>query len=125
MQRKRVLVVDDEAQLRTVLFRALGKRGHSVTTAATCEEALSLSQTSGLLDLFLIDLRLPDGDGIDLMTRLKVAHPNAKFIILTGFATVDIAVEATQKGAYHFVTKPFNLEENSQRGGSFVFSLPA
>lgn len=111
MQKYRILVVDDETSLRTALFRALDRKGYHVITSGTVKEAYALSQADTPIDLALIDLRLPDGDGIDLMTKIKAHHPNTKFIILTGFASIETAVEATQKGAYHFITKPFNLEE--------------
>ena len=59
----------------------------------------------------LVDLRLPDGDGIELMGQLKAISPDLQVIVFTGHGTIDSAVLATKKGAYHFVTKPFNLEE--------------
>ncbi|RME15992.1 MAG: sigma-54-dependent Fis family transcriptional regulator [Bdellovibrio sp.] len=108
---QRILVVDDETSLRTALFRALDGKGYQVITASNVKEALLLGQTGKKLDLALIDLRLPDGDGIDLMTQLKSYHPHCQVLILTGFGTIELAIKATQKGAAHFVTKPFNLEE--------------
>ncbi|MCB0365200.1 MAG: sigma-54-dependent Fis family transcriptional regulator [Bdellovibrionaceae bacterium] len=111
MQARRILIVDDETSLRTALFRALDRRGYQVITASSCSEAESFSQSDTPLDLALVDLRLPDGDGIELMTKLQMYQPQLQVIILTGFGTIELAVEATQKGAYHFVSKPFNLDE--------------
>ncbi len=111
MNPRRILIVDDEASLRTALFRALDKIGYQVITASSKKEALNLSTLDKAFDLGLIDLRLPDGDGIELMSELKLQHPQMIFIVLTGFATIEVAVTATQKGAYHFITKPFNLDE--------------
>lgn len=111
MQGKRILIVDDEASLRTALFRALDRKGYQVITAASYKEAETISQTDKSLDLGLIDLRLPDGDGIELMTKLKSIHAGMQVIILTGHASIEIAVEATRRGAFHFVTKPCNLDE--------------
>jgi DNA-binding NtrC family response regulator len=111
MQIPRILIVDDEITLRTALFRALDQKGYQVITASCKSEAFRMSQADRPFDIALIDLKLPDGDGLELMTELKSVHPNTTFIILTGFATIEIAVEATRRGAYHFVTKPFNLEE--------------
>lgn len=108
---QRILIVDDEASLRTALFRALDRKGYQVITAATYKEAESISQSDKPLDLALVDLRLPDGDGIELMGKLRTVHPNIQVIILTGHATIETAVEATRKGAFHFVTKPCNLDE--------------
>lgn len=111
MQSLRILIVDDEASLRTALFRALDRKGYQVITAASIKEAETISQSDKALDLALVDLRLPDGDGIELMTKLKSLHPRMQVIILTGHATIETAVEATRKGAFHFVTKPCNLDE--------------
>lgn len=111
MQAKRILIVDDEASLRTALFRALDRRGFQVITAASKKEAETISQSDKPIDLALVDLRLPDGDGIELMTTLKSLQKNIQVIILTGFGSIEVAVEATRRGAFHFVTKPFNLDE--------------
>jgi len=111
MQGKRILIVDDEASLRTALFRALDRKGYQVITSSTYKEAETVSQTDKALDLALVDLRLPDGDGIELMSKLRSMHPNIQVIILTGHASIETAVDATRKGAFHFVTKPCNLDE--------------
>lgn len=111
MQTQRILVVDDETSLRTALFRALDQRGYQVITAGSKQEAFKMCQADRPFDLVLVDLKLPDGDGLELMTELKAVHPSTTFIVLTGFATIEIAVEATRRGAYHFITKPFNLDE--------------
>ena len=111
MQGQRILIVDDEASLRTALFRALDRKGYQVVTSATYKEAETVGQTDKPVDLALVDLRLPDGDGIELMEKLRTFHPNIQVIILTGHASVETAVEATRKGAFHFVTKPCNLDE--------------
>ncbi|MGZ3723320.1 MAG: sigma-54-dependent transcriptional regulator, partial [Bdellovibrionales bacterium] len=100
-----------EASLRTALFRALDRKGYQVITSATYKEAETVSQTDKALDLALVDLRLPDGDGIELMSKLRAMHPNIQVIILTGHASIETAVDATRKGAFHFVTKPCNLDE--------------
>lgn len=111
MQSKRILIVDDEASLRTALFRALDRRGYQVVTSASYKEAETVGQTDKAIDLALVDLRLPDGDGLELMSKLKQVHPNIQVIILTGHASIEVAVDATRKGAFHFVTKPCNLDE--------------
>lgn len=103
--------MDDEASLRTALFRTLDRKGFQVITAATVREAETISQSDKAIDLALVDLRLPDGDGIEFMGKLRLLHPNVQVIILTGHASIETAVEATRKGAFHFVTKPCNLDE--------------
>ena len=110
MQAARILIVDDEAGLRTALFRALDRKGYQVITAASKKEAETISQSEKPIDLALVDLRLPDGDGLELMSHIKNLHRNAQVIILTGFGSIEKAVEATQRGAFHFITKPFNLD---------------
>jgi len=110
-QMPRILVVDDDTSLRTALFRALDRKGFQVITAASMKEALQLGQSERRLDLVLLDLRLPDGDGLDLVTELKAANPSAQFIVMTGFGTIDAAIRATKSGAEHFITKPFELDE--------------
>lgn len=107
----RALVVDDESSLRTALFRILDRQGFQVVTANSKREAEALIAPETPFDLALIDLRLPDGDGLELMTRLRQTHTSCQVIILTGHGTIENAVKATQMGAYHFVTKPFNMEE--------------
>lgn len=111
MRSSRVLIVDDESSLRTALFRILDRKGLSVITANRTDEAKILCQSDQALDLALVDLNLPDGDGIDLMTHLKSVHPDCQVIILTGHGSIESAIRATQKGAFHFITKPFNMDE--------------
>lgn len=111
MQVPRILIVDDDTALRTALFRALDRKGYQVITSASKQEALQLCQSDRSADLVLCDLRLPDGDGIDLMTEVRSLHPKTLFVILTGFGTIDAAVRATKYGAEHFITKPFELNE--------------
>jgi len=111
VQGTRILIVDDEAALRTALFRTLDRKGHQVITSSSAKEAETISQSDKSIDLAILDLRLPDGDGIELMSRLRAIHPNMQVIILTGHASIESAVEATRKGAFHFVTKPCNLDE--------------
>lgn len=111
MQMPRVLIVDDDTSLRTALFRALDRKGFQVITASSMREALQLGQSDRPADLVLVDLRLPDGDGIDLMTELKRHSPRTQFIVLTGFGSIESAIRATKCGAEHFITKPFELDE--------------
>ncbi len=107
----RILIVDDESSLRTALFRVLDRQGFQVITANCKREAEALASTDQALDLAIVDLRLPDGDGIELMQHLKIAHPNIQVVVMTGHGSIELAVKATQHGAFHFVTKPFNMEE--------------
>lgn len=107
----RILVLDDESTLRTAVFRLLDRKGFTAVTSQKIEEARALCQGDNAFDLAIIDMNLPDGDGIEFMRELKMIYPKIQVIILTGFGTVEMAVKATQQGAYHFLTKPFSLEE--------------
>lgn len=111
MRNPRILVVDDESTLRTALFRVFDRKGYQVVTASRIDEAKQLTPAEQPLDLAIVDLNLPDGHGLDLLTHLKATHPNSEIIILTGNASIEMAVKATQQGAFHFMTKPFSLEE--------------
>ena len=113
MKSSRILIVDDESAIRTPLFRLFDRKGHQVLTASKIEEAKLISQSENKINLAIVDLNLPDGDGIELMTWLKANTPNCQVIILTGANTIENAIKATQKGAFHFVSKPVNLEELS------------
>ena len=111
MQRSRILVVDDESSIRIALFRALEKRGHQILTASSLTEAESLASAEQSIDVLLVDLRLPDGNGMDLMEKIQKNHPHCQALVLTGFGTIQNAVEATKRGAFHYLTKPFNIDE--------------
>ena len=111
MKTKRVLIVDDEAVLRSSLFKTLSQKGFQVMTAARCDEAKLLAQADFTIDAALIDLNLPDGDGLALMSQIKSLHPACAVLILTGYGSIETAVKATQLGAFHFISKPFNLDE--------------
>lgn len=111
MKTQRVLIVDDESSIRTTLFRALDRKGLNVLTANKVEEAKNLCQGETPIDLALVDLNLPDGDGLELMSFIKTVYPSCEVIVLTGHGTIESAVKATQRGAFHFITKPFSLDE--------------
>ena len=111
MKQSRVLIVDDESTLRTTLFRAIDKRGINAITANRVDEAKMLCQADQQLDLAIVDINLPDGDGIELMNHIKAIHPACEVIVLTGNGTLENAVKATKQGAFHFITKPFNMDE--------------
>ena len=111
MKQIRVLILDDESTLRTALFRLLDRKGYQVVTAQRLDEARSFMSPDKPFDIAIVDMNLPDGNGLDLISEVKAISPGTQVIVLTGFATIDTAVQATQKGAFHFLTKPFNVEE--------------
>jgi ActR/RegA family two-component response regulator len=107
----KILVVDDEKEMRSVLSRTLGEMGgFSVEVAETAMEALQKIENAKF-DLVLVDLKLPDMDGLQLITEIVKFKPNILTVLLTGYASVDSAVEAMKRGASDYVTKPVNLDD--------------
>ena len=104
-----ILVVDDERNIREGLRRALEFDGHAVVTAADGREALSVLANEEI-DLVIADLRMPRLSGDQLLKQVAERHPTVRVIILTGHATVEVAVQAMRDGAYDFLEKPVNLE---------------
>jgi|WetSurMetagenome_2_1015567.scaffolds.fasta_scaffold50818_3 DNA-binding NtrC family response regulator len=102
-----ILLVDDQADFRALLSENFRARGYDVIEAS---DGTSLKTTfdGPQPDVALLDLRLPDADGLDLLPLMKRQWPDTEAIVLTGYATLDDAVEATKRGAFHFQTKPHN-----------------
>ena len=113
--REKILVVDDDKQVREYLSRALSEvAGFSVEVAQTAEEALQKLQ-SVLFDLVLVDLKLPDMDGIQLITEIVNSKPDILTVLITGHASIDSAVEAMRRGASDYLIKPFDLDDMLSR----------
>ena len=105
---QRILVVDDENDLRMLVAERLGMEGYSVTEAARVKEAVRMLTQSDY-DLMLLDVRLPDGTGLDVLKFMKEAGKSMPVIMLTGTTGLDIAVESVRLGARDYVTKPAKL----------------
>jgi DNA-binding NtrC family response regulator len=106
----RILVVDDDASFREVLDAVLRDSGYEVMTAPTGSRARELLSFRGA-DLALVDLRLPDLEGVDLISALKSIDPDLSVVMMTAYGSIKTAVEALRRGAYDFLTKPFDLDE--------------
>src|SRR5262245_44728667 len=105
-----ILIVEDDADLGFLLQEVLKREGHSVEVVETGAEARGRLQ-GGIYDLVLLDHKLPDGDGLDLLLHYQELAPEVPIILMTAFSTRQIALEATRRGAHDFFSKPFDLQE--------------
>jgi two-component system response regulator AtoC len=105
-----ILVVDDDQNIRRVLKDLLGKEGFNVLTASDVDKALPLIDQQDL-DLIVTDLKMPGKSGMDLLTLCHEKRPAVPVIMITAFGNVEAAVAAMKKGAYDFITKPFDENE--------------
>jgi two-component system, NtrC family, response regulator PilR len=120
----RLLVVDDEPDLRTLYELSLVREGYEVECAGTVEEAWPLL-TAGRFDLVITDMRLPDGTGLDLLRRMEEAGRPEKGIVITAYGSAENAVEALKAGAYDYLTKPVDLRQFRAVVASALGRLPA
>ena len=103
-------MVDDEAVVRNGIRRALEGRGMTSVLAATGEEGLSLLEHQAF-DLVLLDIRMPDLDGVTVLRHIRSRYPGTPVIMITGYPTIDTAVECTKLGAEDYLVKPFRLAD--------------
>jgi DNA-binding NtrC family response regulator len=105
----RILIVDDDESIRKVLSAILADEGYEVDTAGNGKEAIDKSNEK-LYNLALIDIRLPDMEGVEILAKIKVTVPKMRKIIITGFPSLQNAVAALNKGADAYIMKPFDVE---------------
>jgi ATP-dependent Lon protease len=106
----RVLVVEDEEITRNNLLHVLTKEGYLAEGAANGEEALKI-MTARHFDVVLTDWKMGQVDGIQVLEQAKLTNPNIQVVMITGYPSVDSAVEVMRKGAYHYLTKPFKIDD--------------
>ena len=107
---RKVLVVDDEAVVVNSIRKILTRKGFSIQEAFSCKDALAQVFAQDY-DLVLLDMKMSDGNGLDVLQRIKAKRPDLRVVIVTGFASIDTAVEAIQKGASDYMAKPFTPDE--------------
>src|SRR5271167_1192530 len=133
-ERKQVLIVDDEPNLRKILSAQLSRDGYDVLTAEDGEQGLAQLREHHI-DLVITDLKMPRVDGMTLLKRALEEEPELPVVMITAHGTIDTAVEALKRGAFDFVTKPFDKDEVRQivakalktreLGGADATSTPA
>jgi two-component system, NtrC family, response regulator GlrR len=110
MSAGKILIVDDDANLLELMKTRVETAGYAVTTAFGADEAKAAAKSVNF-DLSVVDMKLEGHDGISLMEELHENHPELPVIILTGYGSIDSAVEAMKRGAYNYLTKPFDARE--------------
>ncbi|MCI0657258.1 MAG: response regulator, partial [Acidobacteria bacterium] len=107
---KNILIAEDEGTLREGLSQAFSESGFKVVQAASGREAIEKMERQ-VFDLVVTDMKMPGGDGMDVLRRAHNASENTPVIIMTAFGTVEGAVEAIKQGAYDYIQKPFSIDE--------------
>src|SRR6266487_398143 len=107
---RRILIIDDERPILVTLEALLARRGYQVDTAPTASQGLRLLNSKSP-SLVLLDLQLPDADGLETLGRIKTELPEIQVIILTAHDSLSNAIESIKRGAYHFISKPYAPEE--------------
>ncbi len=107
---QQILIVDDDVNICKILVKFLEKKGFLAESMRNAKDALAFVKDNKC-DVILIDFRLPDGNGVDLMKKIKIFQPKAKVVIITGYSDVKIAVKAMKSGAFDYITKPLQPDE--------------
>jgi DNA-binding NtrC family response regulator len=105
----RILVVDDDESIRTVLTAVLQEKGYTVDTAGSGNEGIEKTKTS-FYNLALVDIRLPDMEGTQVLAKMNETAPEIRRIIITRYPSVQNAVDALNKGAHAYIMKPFDMD---------------
>jgi DNA-binding NtrC family response regulator len=109
-ENRRILIIDDERPILMTLEALLGRHGYQPQTAATAAYGLRVLKETPP-SVVLLDLQLPDADGLEMLEQIKREHPETQVIILTAHDSLNNAIESIKRGAYHFISKPYAPEE--------------
>ncbi|HZG67671.1 MAG TPA: response regulator, partial [Herpetosiphonaceae bacterium] len=108
---RKVLIADDDESVRSVLRDLLEGEGYSVTEAKSGTEVLTMLAKGGGVSLLLMDVRMPGVDGLEVLDRLRKSSNETPVIMITAHATATVGIQAMQRGAYDYLTKPFEVDE--------------
>ncbi len=108
MEKKSILIVDDDSEMRTILSQGLSKNGYPTFLAADAQEALRVFEQKPV-DLVIADIKLPGKNGVELLKILKKKSSRTPVLLMTGYGSVQNAIEAMKNGAYDYILKPFSL----------------
>src|SRR5437868_10161911 len=109
-ENRRILIIDDERPILLTLEALLGRHGYKVETSPTASQGLKLLKTKSPA-LVLLDLQLPDAEGLQTLDEIKAEFPGTQVIILTAHDSLHNAIESIKRGAFHFISKPYAPEE--------------
>src|SRR5438309_5487200 len=109
-ENRRILIIDDERPILLTLEALLSHHGFQTETAATAAAGLKALKNKPA-SLVLLDLQLPDAEGLEMLDQIKTEHPHTQVVILTAHDTLSNAIESIKRGAYHFISKPYAPEE--------------
>jgi DNA-binding NtrC family response regulator len=107
----KLLLVDDDEAFLAVMQRRLAKRGFDVVTAGSGEEALAKMSRHSDVDVVVLDMKMPEMNGIETLKEIKRLYPAIEVILLTGYASFQTTIKAMTYGAFDYLTKPCDLEE--------------
>jgi len=119
--KRRIFLIDDDFQMLTELTEVLEGRQLGVLTAASGQDALHMA-VDEMYDVALVDIRLPDINGVDLISRLRTKRPEAVYVLMTAYASLDNAIQAVHSGAFDYLMKPFQIRDvlqSLERGFAF------
>ncbi len=105
-----LLIIDDEEEILHSFARVLDSLGHTCVTCRSAEDAL-VRYMKGGFDVVITDYKMPEKSGLELLVQLKKINPNVFVIVLTGFGSLEVALDALGKGAYYYMTKPLDFDE--------------